>query len=220
MIYKLSKNEIQELVSSIEGISERTKDEMAIPSYLHHNPLIRWLMWKRIEYIAELAKLTKDMAVLDFGCGIGVFLPTLSNSAGAVYVIDLFPEYAKRLVENLGLRVTFVDNLSDLTEESLDVIFAADVMEHLDDPAKYISTFKNKLKGQGRLIISGPTESIIYGMCRILAGFGKKGDYHHSNIDKLRTAIEKNNFKLIKMRTIPFRVPPFLFKIFEFERTC
>ncbi len=95
-IYRLSRSEIQKSVSlGIKGISEQNKDEMAIPSYLHANPLIRWLMWKRLEYITQCAKITKDMTVLDFGCGIGVFLPTLSDFAKTVYAIDLFPEYAK-----------------------------------------------------------------------------------------------------------------------------
>lgn len=219
MIHKLPRSKIQEFVSlDVKGISERNKEEMAIPSYLHINPLIRWLMWKRYEFIAELAKPTKDMAVLEFGCGIGVFLPTLSNLAGSIYAIDLFPDYAKNLVKNLRLPVMFIDHLSSLTEESVDIIIAADVMEHLDDPTRYILIFKNKLKRRGKLIVSGPTENIAYKLSRIFAGFGKKEKYHHTNIDELRTVIEKSGFRLIETRTLPFKIPPFLFKIFEFER--
>jgi 2-polyprenyl-3-methyl-5-hydroxy-6-metoxy-1,4-benzoquinol methylase len=218
-IYRLSKNEIQKLTSiDIKGSSDQNVDEMAIPSYLHANPLIRWLMWRRFEYVAQCAKLTKNMTVLDFGCGIGVFLPTLSHSAGIVYDIDLFPEYAKKLVDDLQLQVTFIDNLSDLAEESLDVIIAVDSIEHLADPQECILAFRNKLKRQGRFIICGPTENKFYKLGKIVAGFANRAGYHHSNIDKLEIIIRNNNFNLIRSYSLPFITPLSLFRIFEFEK--
>jgi 2-polyprenyl-3-methyl-5-hydroxy-6-metoxy-1,4-benzoquinol methylase len=218
MIVKISKGKIKQLVTCVNDISEKYQDEMAIPSYLHKNPLITWLMWKRYEYIALLAELNKNKTVLEFGCGVGVFLPTLSQNTGKVYAIDLFPQYAKKLVEDMKMDITFINSLDDLKDESLDVIIAADVMEHLDNPAKFAQTFRSKLKSGGSLIISGPTENLIYKIGRVAAGFGGKGDYHHTNIDSLRKVIENSGFKLIKQRTLPFRIPPYLFRIFKFKK--
>jgi 2-polyprenyl-3-methyl-5-hydroxy-6-metoxy-1,4-benzoquinol methylase len=217
---KLSRKKIEQLVElDVPGISERDKDEMAIPSYLHPNPLIRWLVWKRYKQIDKLAELSKDMTVLEFGCGIGVFLPTLDDEAGRVYTIDIFPQYAKKLAETLNLNVSFLEDLSDLDDSSLDLVIAAEVMEHLDEPQKYVLEFNRKLKTKGRLIVSGPTENFFYRLGRSLAGFSKKEQYHHMNVDDLAKIIEKGGFRTIKVSRLPFCIPPHLFKILVFEKT-
>ena len=52
-IKKISPKIIQDITENVTSdMSEHDKDEMAIPSYLHSNPLIPWLMWKRYETIS------------------------------------------------------------------------------------------------------------------------------------------------------------------------
>ncbi len=221
MIRRLSVQELSELTSQdLSHISQYNKDEMAIPSYLHKNPLIRWLMWRRYEYIASLSQFTNDMTVLEFGCGSGVFLPELASACGKVYAIDIFPEYAKALSTKLNLGTRFVDDLSEISAGSLDIVIAADVLEHIKDNklVEYLGTFSLKLRDAGRLIVSGPTESIAYRIGRVAAGFGDKGDYHVSNINKLIRRIENGGFHLARQKTLPFRFPPFLFKVCEFKK--
>lgn len=76
MLIRVSEQEIKDIISiPVEGMSDLDRDEMAIPSYLHDNPLIRWLMWQRYEKIEKLALLEKPKSVLEFGCGLGLFLP-------------------------------------------------------------------------------------------------------------------------------------------------
>lgn len=218
MIQKLSRQELLELVSQdIPHISENDKDKMAIPSYLHKNPLIRWLMWKRYEEITNLACFSEDMTVLEFGCGAGVFLPELDRTCGKVYAIDIFPEYAKLLSKKLFLKVSLIDKLSKISDGSLDVIIAADVLEHIVDVDEYLAQFRDKLKNEGRLIVSGPTENPIYKIGRILAGFDDKGDYHLTNINNLIERIKEAGFVLVNLRTLPFVFPPYLFKVCEFQ---
>jgi 2-polyprenyl-3-methyl-5-hydroxy-6-metoxy-1,4-benzoquinol methylase len=221
MIRRLSVQELSELTSKdLSHISAYNKDEMAIPSYLHKNPLIRWLMWRRYEYISSLARFTPDMTALEFGCGSGVFLPELNSACGKVFAIDIFPEYAQALNAKLNLRTQFIDDLSEIPAGSLDIVVAADVLEHIkdNDLAEYLSTFSDKLKDSGRLIVSGPTESIAYRIGRVAAGFGDKGDYHLTNINKLIRSIESGGFHLARQKTLPFRFPPFLFKVCEFQK--
>ena len=75
----LSTNEIRNIVSvPVVKMSDHDRDEMAIPSYLHGNPLVRWLMWKRYEIIAKLSKIESGDTVLEFGWS-GLFLPTLAD---------------------------------------------------------------------------------------------------------------------------------------------
>ena len=220
MLQRLSQEDLKKIVAlPVVGMTEHNRDEMAIPSYLHTNPLIRWLMWKRYEKIAELASLNNSMSVLEFGCGIGLFLPTLANWCANVYAIDLFPDYAKRLADTFCLKVNFIQSIAAGVDVRLDCIIAADVLEHLDDPSTYLAQFRNMLNPDGKLIVSGPTENIVYRIGRLIAGFGGKGDYHHTNIDLLIPIIVSAGFEPIRTIRLPFCLPPTLFKVCSFRRS-
>jgi 2-polyprenyl-3-methyl-5-hydroxy-6-metoxy-1,4-benzoquinol methylase len=219
MILKLSKSEIEELTKdNFQGISESDRDEMAIPSYSHSNPMIRWLMWKRLETAFLMAEIGKDKTVLDFGCGVGVFLPTLANHFTNVYAVDLFPFFAQKLCEKKGFNVIFKDSVNDFEDGSIDIIFSTDVLEHVDNLPELLVQFGKKLKINGQLIISGPTENFVYKIGRFLAGFAGKGDYHHRNIDDIIKMAINNDFKIQKVRFLPFRFPPYLFKVISFVK--
>jgi 2-polyprenyl-3-methyl-5-hydroxy-6-metoxy-1,4-benzoquinol methylase len=218
MIRRIGRDRLRRLVAApIDGMTSRAADEMAIPSYLHWNPLIRWLMWRRLDEVVALADPGPDMAVLEFGCGMGLLLPTLAARARTVYATDLFPGYAQRLAAQLGAAVRFVPDVGEIADGSLDLVIAADVMEHLDAPRAWAARFRAKLGPRGRLVVSGPTENAAYRIGRVLAGFGGKGDYHHTDIDRLADDVAASGFRLARERRLPFRVPPFLFKVLAFE---
>lgn len=216
---RLSRAEIRRLVEQTHaGLSTHDTDDMAIPTWLHWNPLIRWLFWRRLEVISEFADLAPAHAVLDFGCGIGLLLPTLASHAGDVCATDLRPHYARTLDEQRQLGVTFIDDIDQLPAESLDVVIAADVMEHLHEPADWARRFARILKPAGRLIVSGPSENALYRIGRFVAGFGGKGEYHHTNIAALIEDIRSADFAPLRRRKLPFRLGPTLFEIIEFRR--
>ena len=219
MIERTSIADIQSATNTvIENISEHDRDEMAIPSYLHGNPLIRWLMWQRYETIAALLKPEDGDYALEFGCGVGLFLPHLCANYQKVYAIDLFPQYAQSLAQQKNIAPIFVQNLEDVEDASLDTIIAADVLEHIEELDEYLSLFHRKLKATGSLFVSGPTENILYRLGRVVAGFGDKGDYHHTNIDKLISAIGNSNFNCMSTKQLPFPILPGLFKICHFTK--
>jgi 2-polyprenyl-3-methyl-5-hydroxy-6-metoxy-1,4-benzoquinol methylase len=200
-----------------EGISAHTRDEMAIPSYLHANPLIRWLMWKRYRVVSQMASTLAHDTVLEFGCGMGLFLPTLARMARTVYAIDLFPQFARQLAREFKLPVTFVDQVEAIPAGTLDLIVAADVLEHIADVEGYMRLFRGKLAPGGHLIVSGPTENFVYKIGRVVAGFAGKGDYHLTNINHLVARIEGSGFRARRERRLPFPFPPHLFRIIDFQ---
>ncbi len=214
---RISRSEREKIFGLNFGISEHDKDEMAIPSYLHRNPFIQWLIWRKFEKIAYLCDFRQDMHVLDFGCGTGMFLPELRNNCDKVWAIDLFPEYAKELSARYNLDIMFAQELADIPDNSLDVIVAANVLEHLqyEELMSYLSIFREKLKSGGKLVVSGPTENFAYKIGRFIAGFSGKGDYHHTNIDALIKNID-TYFPLQKTETLPFAFSPHLYKICAF----
>ena len=62
--------------------------------------------------------------------------------------------------------------------QSVDTIFALDVLEHVDDLPTLLLEFVRILKPGGRLIVSSPTENAIYKFVRKFGGPGYQGEYH------------------------------------------
>ena len=182
---RVEKNIVMQLSESIIG---EQRDESAIPSYTHYNPLVRWIMFRRLDVILELLhnKVApgSDGGIFEFGCGVGLLLPRLSQISTTVYATDICLDAAKKTVQYYGCKnVTLIppDQLLDaIPDKSLNAIIAADVLEHVDNLEEIIRIFRAKLAPQGSMIISGPTENVIYGICRKIAGF--TGEYHVRNI--------------------------------------
>ncbi len=168
-------------------------DEMAVPSYLHPNPLIRWLFRKRLATALALLGTGPFRAGLDFGCGVGLLLPELAARTDRVFATDLELGPARAMKAELGLEnLTLVEpELLEATVEegSLDYVIATDSLEHVDDPATRIATFATMLRPGGVFILSGPTETRLYRLGRLLAGFGGKEHYHHTDIFDLHDTI-------------------------------
>lgn len=213
-ILRISQQEIRQLTDKpVLGLTDLDRDEMAIPSYLHRSPLIRWLMWKRYATIAELAQFSGSEHVLEFGCGIGLFLPTLARACKTVSAIDLFPQYAQELCRKKRLPVSFPQSLASVADHTVDVIVAADVLEHVEPLSGYVEAFLRKLKPGGRIIVCGPTENFVYRIGRIAAGFGGKGGYHHTDIDSIEKQISQGGTQRQAIRKLPFAYLPALFKV-------
>lgn len=217
-IRKISRSELRRVRDETEGLPAlQDQDEMAIPSYLHPNPLIRWIVWRRQVLIAALGDFRPEMTVLDFGCGAGVLLPTLCASGASVHAIDHFPEIAQRLCARRGLDVRFHAGLESIQDSRLDVIIAAEVLEHIDtDLDDYLDLFARKLKPDGRLLVSVPVEGIVYKLGRRLAGFGDKGHYHHHAGHAIIDRIRKRGFRQSRLRGIPLNIMPSLYLVGEF----
>jgi hypothetical protein len=161
--------------------------EMAVPSYCHRNPLIRWLFWRRLDQAWRLSGVRPGEAVFDFGIGSGVLLPTFKPLARRVAGSDLHLAPARAMAAHLDMRVELVESagLADWADRNVgrfDCIFALDVLEHVeaDELSELIGLFGQLLRPRGRMIVSGPTETFAYRVGRKLAGF--RNDYHHRTI--------------------------------------
>jgi 2-polyprenyl-3-methyl-5-hydroxy-6-metoxy-1,4-benzoquinol methylase len=161
--------------------------EMAVPSYCHWNPLIRWLFWARLDAALTLAALRPDDVVVDFASGTGVLLPSI-RAAGASFIgTDLLPQPTEGMLRLTGLpgRTMTLDDFATWAAahpRSVDCIFALDVLEHVDDAelVMWSTAFAALLRAGGRLITAGGTETTPYKLGRAVAGF--KNDYHHRSI--------------------------------------
>jgi len=202
------------------------RDEMAGPSYLHPIPFVRWLFWKRLDIVVRclMGRPGPHASGLDFGCGLGVMLPTLSAISRRVYATDLVIAPARRLAETLHLdNVEFVEPRDDdrhVARESLDYVISTDVLEHVDDLGEVVARFQSWLKPGGHLIVSGPTENAIYKAGRVLAGFGGKGGYHHTDIHRIHGHITRpgSGFVVVEQQVLPIRHLVEAFHIYSYRK--
>jgi 2-polyprenyl-3-methyl-5-hydroxy-6-metoxy-1,4-benzoquinol methylase len=193
-------------------------DEIGFPAYSHANPVINWLFWKRlhtvIDYIEAEAPYDR---VLDFGCGSGVMLHFLSKVSRSVVAadVDLVPlKHMMRYVplpSNVQVLEISAEALSREAPGSFDLIIALDVLEHVPDLEKSASGLLRLLRSGRQLVISGPTENLLYKFGRRLAGPEYSGEYHERGVEEIRRLLE-SRAELRQIATLYWPAP--LFQIF------
>jgi 2-polyprenyl-3-methyl-5-hydroxy-6-metoxy-1,4-benzoquinol methylase len=217
--FQAYKHRYRSAIRSVLQESERGRlDEAGFPAYSHPNPLINWLFWQRlhtaIDYIETYSPYEN---ALDFGCGSGVMLSFLAQHGRQVTAmdIDLVPlERVKKyipLAENVQVLDAKQVSLSQLPPKSFDLINALDVLEHVDDLPATLSALLNLLKPGGRLVVSGPTENILYQIGRRLAGPEYSGEYHERGTAEIKHEL-KRMARVEQIATLYWPVP--LFEIF------
>jgi SAM-dependent methyltransferase len=104
--------------------------------------------------------LQKGQAMLDYGCGVGVFtIPAakIVGGGGVVYALDIHPlciksvekEIEKRGIANVKTILSGRD--TGLPDESVDVVFLYDVLQFITDRGRLMEEFHRVLKPDGRL---------------------------------------------------------------------
>jgi predicted TPR repeat methyltransferase len=194
-----------------EQLPVDVREEMAIPSYLHRNPALRWMAWRRLEVLTDmlrrsLARSADPMStVIDFGCGTGVLLDAICQVTDRVYGVDVRLDAAALLVKEWGLEQVTLLNPERLVEvvpaESVDAIVAAEVLEHIAELPATLATLRSRLKPHGTLLVSLPTENRLYRLGRRLAGF--TGHYHRADAASVHRSVCASGFRSIELRRIP-----------------
>ena len=69
---------------------------------------------------------------------------------------------------------------------SFDLIIALDVLEHVRDLPETIDQLLRLLRPGRELVVSGPTESMLYQFGRKLAGPEYSGEYHERGVAEIR----------------------------------
>ena len=213
------KNRYRTAIQNVLSETEKGRlDEAAFPAYSHKNPLINWLFWQRLRKVMEYVENNQYENILDFGCGRGVMLPFLSNISKQVVAmdVDLLPIQSVQkyipIANNIQIKDATKINISDLSKNSFDLIIALDVLEHVDDLPKTLSELFSLLKPNGQLIVSGPTENILYQIGRKIAGPEYSGAYHERGIAEIKIEIRKIA-KIHHIATLYQPIP--LFEIFS-----
>jgi SAM-dependent methyltransferase len=207
-----------------KSLSDEDRAEMAIPSYLHRNPALRWMAWRRLEVVVDaLGRLAPPKGTgslaLDFGCGSGVLFRDTLLRYDRVIGVDLVLSAARSLVSELQLANVSLHTPAEadsvVAPGSVDVLIAAEVLEHVDDLPPTLTQFKTWLKPGGRLLVSLPTENALYRFGRRLAGF--HGHYHHSNAASIDRKIRAFGFTRQRLEKIPGPGPLSIYWVMEYS---
>jgi len=173
-------------------------DEAAFPAYSHPNPLINWLFWQRLRKVMDyIQRPTPYEKILDFGCGSGVMLPYLASLSSHVTAmdLDLLPLQLVQKKIPLAANIEAVDasqtQVKDLPQNTYDLIIALDVLEHVHDLPGTLTDLLALLKPEGQLIVSVPTENILYQIGRKLAGSEYSGAYHERGASEIKKEVQK-----------------------------
>lgn len=173
-------------------------DEAGFPAYSSPNGLINWLFWRRLHIaMHHIEKSAPYENILDFGCGSGVMLPFLAQHSKHVTAIDIDLHPLEQVKQHIPLaaNVQALDAnqtpLSTLTPKSFDLINALDVLEHVRDLPQTLSQLMNLLKPNGQLVVSGPTENILYRLGRKIAGSEYSGAYHERGIAEIKYELKR-----------------------------
>ena len=97
--------------------------------------------------------------IVDFGAGAGSFAIPLTADGFNVLCVEI-DHHFQLLLSNEGLPVA--DGLSVVPDDSLDLIYAFDVLEHIRADGDMLETWCQKLRPGGKLLVYVPAFDILY----------------------------------------------------------
>jgi len=165
-------------------------------------------------HVFRIIRLTRDMRILDLGCGTGRWAIDFAKTGANVVAVDFSPkllEIAKKIADekNLNNISFFESGAQDFVHGRYDIIFIGGLLCYLndDDVAKTFKNCKSMLLPQGRVVIR---DSISLRKRMI-----KQGDYPviYRPPQELISIAEKNDFKVTYQEDAhPVVIPQLLFE--------
>lgn len=148
--------------STLEFLNTIYKEEYNVGYLQEHNTLAQGYATDLTEFLER--NVPNPRNALEIGCGGCVILSKLNQRGIDVVGIDPSP-IAKEQGDRLGIRIIegFFPS-AEITEE-FDLVFHADVLEHVVDPVAFLRDQRKALSPDGMVVISVPdcTESIEAG---------------------------------------------------------
>ena len=162
-VFKLLYNqELDMLITNPQPSLEKLPSYYESVNYISHTDGNKSLFEKMYQFVKSIAlknklKLINSVSqkgkILDIGAGVGDFLSVAKNDGWQTTGIEP-SEKAKAIAISKG--VLFVENLSQLQNNSFDVITMWHVLEHVPDLENQIAELKRLIKPNGTIIIAVP----------------------------------------------------------------
>lgn len=157
----------------------------------------------RAHEISRLMTLNEQDALLDAGCGIGLYSLSLANRVKSVKGVDLDREKietAKKIATSLKLKNTNFEvadiNSLPFADNSFDQVLCSEVIEHIADDRKAILEIFRVLKQNGTLVLTTTS--------KINLNLQHKDGFNHARpgytIDGLRSLFQNSGLKVERIR--------------------
>lgn len=118
------------------------------------NTLINDMKPSYIKQLLILEKLVDGRSILDFGCGIGIFLAIAKERRWNIYGIDLNEHAVYFAKKNFDIEYSLT--LEKFKSNSLDVVRTAHVLEHIPEPRETLIQLRRVIKPNGILFVITP----------------------------------------------------------------
>lgn len=143
--------------------------------------------------------LRKDSLILDFGCGEGAFSQRLKDNGYLVHSSDIDKNQFKAQVDKYIHLDLNKEKIIDNFDIKYDVIIAMEIIEHIENPWKFIRDIKSLLNPNGILVLSTPNISNFSSRIRFLQkgtfqGF-EENDLSYGHITTITPFHLENIFK-------------------------
>jgi 2-polyprenyl-3-methyl-5-hydroxy-6-metoxy-1,4-benzoquinol methylase len=166
----------------------------------------------RFEVLCSLLRknnidLSSQLRGFDIGCGQGVFRSQLENVTP--WIVDAADIIRKPLTEHFHKRgVTYLYNIHDQHpkfENFYDIVFLMDVIEHIEDPEKFLSSVAFHLKKNGLLAVNVPALNWLWS--RFDAA---QGHFRRYSIGNLQRTLEIAGYSILDIRYWGMSMVPLL----------
>jgi 2-polyprenyl-3-methyl-5-hydroxy-6-metoxy-1,4-benzoquinol methylase len=97
--------------------------------------------------------------VVDFGAGIGTFSKQVAIAGHAVHCVEPDQRQLERLLA-LGLPAS--ENIANFENESIDLVYTLNVLEHIENDLEVLKACFQKIKPGGYMLIYVPAFNILF----------------------------------------------------------
>ena len=201
------------LVTSPQPDSENLGKYYDSPNYISHTDGNKTLFEKLYQAVKNIALKNKlnlinslsenKGKILDIGAGTGDFLAFVKQNGWQTIGVEL-SQKAKEIAIKKG--VQFVNEISELENQSFDIITMWHVLEHVPDLEKQIQELKRLLKPNGTLIVAVPNFKSFDAnhYKEFWAAYDVPIHFWHFSKTAIKLLFEKQNMKLEKVLPMKF----------------
>lgn len=118
----------------------------------------------RMEFVLSLVQVNGEN-ILDVGCGGGIASESLAMCGGNVTAIDASKQAidcAMQHAKKGGLKIDYQNvPIEDFSQKKFDIVFANDIIEHVENPSLFLQEIGKRVKENGLLVISTINKNIF-----------------------------------------------------------
>jgi SAM-dependent methyltransferase len=165
------------------------------------------MLRKKSSFIESITGL-KSGTLLDIGSGTGYFADFMQGKGWRVKGIEISGDARNFSKENFGLEVYEPSEIGKLEPATFDCITLWHVLEHFQDPEKYMQDIMKLLKPEGTCVIALPNSDSFDARKykEFWAAWDVPRHLWHFSPSTFRRFAENSGFEMIRMKRLPLDV--------------